>query len=320
MAESSWPSPTYNTGAVTNAEYERLHTHEGAGLLGYYGDTPLIFADSSGLLIKVRADRRAYIRGYTWYSGTGDVSVAISSNASGSTRVDRIVLRLDRSTWNVRIAVITGTPGGGAPAWTQSLGTSGLFEISLALVTVVNGASTIAAADVVFHGMFYAPRPMIGNTNAVPWAMNTAFSTYSGMLWIDSSSTQMRIHDTSDTGILARYADTGLINGSAAIATGFAVAGNGIRYQTRNQATFLSFDIQRTGANLATGTSTTILTLPTGYRPAVGFFVPVKLTTTTGSAARVFINSTGVVQLDSLDGALNTGGYVSGSSMFPTTI
>lgn len=317
MAESSWPMPTYNSGAVSNSEYESLHANEGAGMIGQYTESAAIFADSSGRQIKIRASRFAYIRGYTWYSGTGDVTVAIAANSSGSTRIDRVVLRLTRSDWSVRVAVIAGTPGAGAPAWTQNTGTTGVFEISLALVTVANGASTLNAADVVFHAMYYAPRVMIGNTNAVPWAMHANFTQYAGMMWTDATSTQVYVHDTSDAEVLVRNSDSGLTNGSGAIATGFTTAGNGIRYQLKNGQVWLQFDLQRTGANLATGTSTTIMTLPAGHRPALGFFFAVTLVSTTGNTARCYVNTTGVVTLDSLDGALNTSGYVCGAITFP---
>jgi len=71
---------------------------------------------------------------------SADITVNISDNTSGSTRVDRIVARLDYTDRLIEIDVIEGTPGAGAPAVTQD---SSIHEISLAQVELANGYSTI---------------------------------------------------------------------------------------------------------------------------------------------------------------------------------
>ncbi len=157
MAEDSWPAPTHLAGAVTSEEFEKLsQSGTVSGLVGDPSFTSLIFGDSSGMQVKIRADRRAQIRGHHWYSGASIVTKAISANSSGSTRIDRVVLRLDRSTWTVRVFVINGTPGAGAPAYLSDVGTTGSWDMPLALVTVTNGAATITAGNVVFAGWYLA--------------------------------------------------------------------------------------------------------------------------------------------------------------------
>lgn len=195
MAESSWPSPSYNSGAVSSAEYEALNFYVGGGLMGLYTETAPIFADSSGRQFKIRALRYGNIHGFNWYSGTSDTTVAIAANASGSTRIDRVVLRLTRSTWQVRVAVIAGTPGAGAPAYTQTYSDSGVFEISLALITVANNASTLAAGDCVFHGSYFAPTPMIAPAStSTPVTMNNTARSYVGQTYLDAATGVMRFH------------------------------------------------------------------------------------------------------------------------------
>lgn len=155
MAESSWPSPSASR-VVNDSQYERLAISYGpqAALIGSPADTALIFADSTGMQVKVRADRYACVRGYEWYSGSSDFTKAIGANVSGSTRTDLIVLRLSRTTWNVTVEVVAGTPGAGAPAVTQNTGTTGTWELPLATVTVAPSASTISAGNVSFLGVY----------------------------------------------------------------------------------------------------------------------------------------------------------------------
>lgn len=155
MAQSSWPSPTTSR-VVDDSQYERLglsYSGQG-GLIGSPADTNLVYGDSTGMQVKVRADRYAYIRGYEWWSGATEFTKAIGANASGSTRVDLIVLRLSRTTWNVTIEVVAGTPGAGAPAVTQNTGTTGVWELPLATVSVAPSASTITAGNVTFLGVY----------------------------------------------------------------------------------------------------------------------------------------------------------------------
>lgn len=151
MAESSWPT-TAGSRVVTDDQYEHLAWGwaRADGILGNPGDTSVCFGDSSGRQVKMRSGKRGFVRGRGWYSGTSDNILAIAANASGSTRKDVIVLRLTRSTWAVTAAVVQGTPGAGNPSLTQNAtgGTTGVWEIPVAVVTVVNGAATIAAADV----------------------------------------------------------------------------------------------------------------------------------------------------------------------------
>ncbi len=151
MAETSWPT-TAGSRIVDDAQYEHLAWAWGRadGILGNPGDTAVVYGDSSGRQVKVRSGKRGHVRGRGWYSGTSDNTITIAANASGSTRIDVIVLRLTRSTWAVTAAVIAGTPGAGTPAITQDAtgGTTGVWEVPLAVVTVANGAATISAGNV----------------------------------------------------------------------------------------------------------------------------------------------------------------------------
>jgi hypothetical protein len=148
VAEVSYPASTYNSGAVTDAEYQRL-PWAGDGLLGGPGDaSDAVYANSSGREIHIRANRYGKVLGRTWASGSADLTIPVAANSSGSARVDTVVLRLDRSTWLVRAAVRAGTPGSGAPALQRSLADTGLWEVPLADITVPNGATVLAGTAV----------------------------------------------------------------------------------------------------------------------------------------------------------------------------
>lgn len=142
MAQASWPSPEHNNRAVTDAEYEQLGVDWSSD--GVYGNPThdAVVTAGPGLNVTIRADVHASVRGRVWTSGGTDLTLPIASNVSGQTRVDRVVLRLDRSTWTIRAVVKQGTPGGGPPTLTTG-SVFGTYEVLLANVTVLNGAQAV---------------------------------------------------------------------------------------------------------------------------------------------------------------------------------
>ncbi len=142
MAQDSWPHAGHNSRNVTDSEYEKMAAQWGDGIYGDTTSSPVVTA-GSGLQVLVKAGFTGSLRGHAWQSGASDVPLSVSSNSSGSTRIDRAVLRLDRSNWTVAAAIREGTPGAGAPALVQQTGDTGLYEIRLGEVTVVNGASSV---------------------------------------------------------------------------------------------------------------------------------------------------------------------------------
>ncbi|MEU6614498.1 hypothetical protein [Streptomyces parvus] len=144
MAQESWPSPDHNNRAITDAEYEQLAARfSDNGIDGTPDDAPVVTA-GLGLAVNVRANVLGSVRGHAWRSGSSTVILPVAPNTSGLTRIDRVVLRLDRSTWSVRAVVKEGSPGGGVPTLTQQSGTTGVYEVLLANVTVLNGAASVS--------------------------------------------------------------------------------------------------------------------------------------------------------------------------------
>jgi len=149
MAITSWPYVAEDT---TDIEYGRLYREMAAtdGVVGEIGDTNLEpYADSSGLAVKVRAGS-AILRGYMMYS-TAEETVSVAAPSAGI-RYDRLVLELNISapTIDDRILpkIISGTSGTGEPPALEQT-TTGVFQISLAVIQVDPGVTSIAAGKVV---------------------------------------------------------------------------------------------------------------------------------------------------------------------------
>lgn len=179
MAESSWPTVAGGR-AIDDVQWERMAVGFMAnGIFGVAGDTPVVYADSTGLQVKIRAQKSGNLRGHGWYSGTSEFTRAIGANASGSTRVDLVVLRLTRSSQEVSIVVKAGTPGAGPPALTQDSIASGtgVYEIAIAQVTVPSGASTISASNVVNVAPYVIPRPALAGPKLITMLYNTIIPT-----------------------------------------------------------------------------------------------------------------------------------------------
>lgn len=221
MAQQSWPYAAYNSGAVTDAEYEALAARfSGDGVYGTPADTAVVAA-GAGLSVDVRAEVYASVRGHGWHSGTTAVNLPISTNASGSTRVDRVVLRLDRSTWTVAATVREGTAGAGAPALVQDDGdyTSGVYEIPLATVTVPNGAASVTVTRAEQY-VGTRTRPCTSTTHPLnPAPGEQAFETDTGTLRLWTGSAWVILYeDSGEITLGAGESSWASISGAASVA------------------------------------------------------------------------------------------------------
>ncbi|MEU5908912.1 hypothetical protein ABZ780_31670, partial [Micromonospora sp. NPDC047467] len=197
MAQDSWPSPAHNSRAITDVEYEKIASRfSDDGVYGRPSDTAVVSA-GAGLQVNIRAGVEASVRGHAWTSGTSTVTLPIAPNTSGQTRTDRVVLRLDRSTWTVRAVVKQGTPGGGTPGLTQQTGDTGVYEVLLAGVTVLTGA----AAVTVTRGELYVGsriRPCSSNhRNTNPVIGEMCFETDTGQVRVWNGSAWKLVYEDS---------------------------------------------------------------------------------------------------------------------------
>jgi len=103
-----------------------------AGYANAFAATVTGVGDTTPVEIETGA---AMVYGYP-YESDSMVQVEVPT-PSVSTRIDRIVLRVDWTAQTVRIARVAGAEGGSAPALTQIAGTT--WEISLAQLSVTTG-------------------------------------------------------------------------------------------------------------------------------------------------------------------------------------
>lgn len=143
--------------AITNAIYDAVPcTQDNCGRMfasflsdGYVSDygSELEVVQAVPVSMKVLIlDGRARILGrYYSQPNTDGYELPISSNTTGSARIDRVVLRLDiGTTYQISARVIEGTTS--APTLTRS---STVWEISLAQITVASGAATITDSVII---------------------------------------------------------------------------------------------------------------------------------------------------------------------------
>lgn len=266
MTELSYPAPEDGR-SVTEAQYELITKKQGVGLYGVPTDPTCIFGDSTGMQVKVRANQNGRIFGYGWENDGSVVTKAIGANASGSTRIDLVVLRLDRTAappdqWKVRVAVVAGVPGNPAPSPTID---ADVYEMPLAEVTVIDGASTITAAQVKNRAWYF------GSISGEYVCLNTdSRPPVAEGLKLHESSTGKGFVGVGGSWSLV-YENSGLTVCVARAGWTFAVN----KIQRRNGLVQLALSVRRTGAALgSSGANVPVCDIPDGFRPAWSFEFP----------------------------------------------
>jgi hypothetical protein len=297
VAEDSWQSPNHSSGAVTDIELEQLYMPFTAnGVIGSPADTTVAYGDSSGMNVKIRSGKHASIRGFHWSAGVSDVTKTITSNASGSTRIDLLVLRLDRSTWDVRAAVVVGTPGSGAPAATQNTGTSGVWELPIAQVTVVNGAATITAGNVKQVCWYCGPQSVVCTSTTRP----PATGAYGLQIYETDTGRQ---YVSNGTAFVTTIVDSGWVTvPSISGWNSFCVVRN------LNGIGYLEGHFQRTGGPIGPNANWQLGTVPAGYRPDRQHRI--AMVRSRGVAIIGWLNADGGVAVNEYDTAIGTNDLV----------
>lgn len=151
MTITSYP---FDNQTTTETQYSNLFRElQDSGVADSPTGTGFKVGVGSGLTVNVQAGF-AVVRGHA-INSTAIEPVTVGA-AAASERIDRIILRLDPTANAITITVKAGTPGAGVPALTQT--DTGIFELSLALVSVKPGASNILAADILDERAFMGTR------------------------------------------------------------------------------------------------------------------------------------------------------------------
>ena len=143
MTEKSfpWTDGTGDGGSYAHSAlddfFEKLYTTDQAASEGVLkGDEGELAVTCTATPVSVAAGS-AVVKG-KFYVSTAATDVAIPTPTT-ATRIDRIVLRSNFTAQTIRITRIAGTEGGGAPAITQTDGTS--WDVKLAQVSVTTGGA-----------------------------------------------------------------------------------------------------------------------------------------------------------------------------------
>ena len=212
MTQQSWPFHNGSTGTPVLEDQWSIMARQWAasGVVGSPGDLQLqVWANSAGRQVYVRAGR-ASVRGH-WLLNDADATITIAANSSGNPRIDRIVARLDPAANSVTLAVKQGSPSGSpsAPALTQT--DTGMWELTLAKVTVANGAVSIAAGDVTDERV-YAPPPAMLATSArrpvnpvtdqiILEADTGLWKRWTGSAWVDTAAIDTTARATANAAL-----------------------------------------------------------------------------------------------------------------------
>lgn len=256
MAQESYPSPD-NAREVTDLQYETLSARfSDDGIYGTPADTAVVSA-GVGLSVNVRANVAGSVRGHGWSSGSDGDTLSVAANTSGSTRVDRVVLRLDRSDWTVRAVVKQGVPGAGAPALTVSTGDTGTYEIPLADVTVLNNAVsvTVTRRELWVGGRV---RPCTSSTrNLAPAVGEMCLEVDTGTVRMWDGTTWAVLHKTDAT----VNADVNL--------TAWTATGSSVLERRGDIVVLRTAYFERKGSNLSTSSDSRLpLLIPSAHRHA----------------------------------------------------
>lgn len=141
-----------DAGAYSSTQWQQLYAHgfnhgmeqANRGVMrGVLEELEVIPANPADTTVTVEPGS-AFVQGI-FYLNDADNVLNIASNASGSTRIDIIILEADYTAQTVRLDVLQGTPGAGLPSLTQ---TGLIWQIPLAYLTLASGFTTIAASAI----------------------------------------------------------------------------------------------------------------------------------------------------------------------------
>jgi len=302
--------PYAGGGGVTDARYESLMAEiSGNGRLAYAPSSTtmsqgLVYADSTGRQVKVRANQSAVVRGFKWETDGNGLIQPIDSNTSGMTRLDLGVLRLNRQDWTLSFRIRKGTPANTpvAPTPQQDIGLNGMFEWPVAKIRVTSsttaGLPSIGAADVTRLDHFIAPAPRIGHSSQRPdpdWG--TVYTEYdTGRTLIGMGSWWNLVGENDSRNRLT-------------LGTNWGQPGN-IWYRRRNGMVLLDGSAEMVGSSKAAGTDITICTIPAEARPS--YDVPILGYLDAGNLCRVMLDaSTGRLTVSNYGTTFQKGWYLS---------
>lgn len=185
MAENSFPFDAGAGSSITEDSWTkmaRLWVPSGVIRGEMLGLEP--FADGSGMNVKHRTGR-GIIEGH-YYENDAEKTLAIGANTSGATRLDRLVVRLDKTANAITSIIIPGVTANTLPALVR---TTTVWDEPLAQITVANAAASIVADNVQDHRHWSNPSGGLldykeNNSNSV---VNQIAASTNNAVWINAT-------------------------------------------------------------------------------------------------------------------------------------
>jgi len=143
MAQTSFPFENIDTSETQFSQWAR---NIGEGVRPGAGDELEVFADSTGMQVKVRSGQ-SLVRGH-YYSSTAQETLAIATSDPTNPRIDVVILELDPVANTILLDIVQGTPGVTPDVPTLTQTDSGIWQQALAYVTVGGNVSTITPESV----------------------------------------------------------------------------------------------------------------------------------------------------------------------------
>jgi hypothetical protein len=193
MAQTSWPFENVDT---TETQFSQFFRNLGAGVQGSPAGNELRVTAGTGLAVNVAAGQ-AMVRGH-YYLSSDTEALSLATADGINPRIDTVVLRLNPTTNNILLAVVTGTPDGNPAPPTLTQTDAAIFEYPLANVLVP--ASAGVPSTITDRRGFLGSRFGLWSTAGRPSApvLGTAgFNTtlnipefYDGSKWVGLISTE----------------------------------------------------------------------------------------------------------------------------------
>ncbi|MBX7264916.1 hypothetical protein KIF24_01845 [Micromonospora sp. Llam7] len=295
MAEISFPHEDYpdeGEAEVTEAEYASgIGWASPSGLFGSPSDPVPIYLSGGNLWL--RAGVAARLCGVA-YDNTTDLQIATGvTNGGAATRRDHVVVQLDWETMLARHAIITGVAGAALPAVTQQRG-SGVFEISLGEVAIPAGGS-LANASIARRGWYLGVdgEYVCTSGSQPPHALGRrCWETDTGRSIVSTGSQWIVTGDNAHTslGLVAANWRTTRFN----------------RIRRRNGSAYMTVTPQRVSGPLVAGQTSTLGTIPTGFRPIDDQEIVGHVVSSGAQVVGEITASTGIVTVKVWGGGIGT--------------
>ncbi|RFS47031.1 hypothetical protein D0Q02_07670 [Micromonospora craniellae] len=298
-------APYHDVGAgkrvMGEAQYEALVAgYSPDGIFGHPGD-PNPLAIVGGQLV-LRAGVSGVARGYWWSSGDTDTPITVGSNAGGTgVRRDHIVIRIDRDANPRTVAPVArqGGTNGLLPAPAQALGSTGQWELSLGSVALPAGG-TIGAATLTRLGWYVGPDGQLlctSSTRPPPSPGRVIYETNTGRQLLANGEQWRLVTDAEASAAVTLVA----ANWTAPLFN---------QLYRRNGSVDLTLTPQRVSGPLNPGTSSTLGTIPTGFRPVGDKEITGHVVSTGALVVCRIVGSTGVITLTPWRDRIESARYV----------